>query len=156
MKEVFPPAILLAAALAATTAGCIYLGGPAGESLQANGTLVNFTNNSFLLKITFPSGAGAQNVSRVLEAGSCRYAFDCMSELANLSCAWYDAAGALACPNVTRTCFITSVDGVSPSWGGAGGYWTLLVNGKPSPVGVSCYPPRPNDELELTLTNNPI
>lgn len=122
--------------------------GPENRSQNANGT--------FTLQILFPAGSGIRNVSKTLPTVDCPHALDCISNYANVSCAWFSAAGALSCPGVAQTCFITAVDNVTPSWTGLGGYWTLLEDGLVSSVGASCLAPQAGELLQLEITNKPI
>jgi hypothetical protein len=150
----------LLAAAALLFCGCIV--SPASQQYQAaavpNSTNVTpgGVNGSFNLQIEFPPASGISNVSEKIYTTSCAHLLDCVNKYANVSCAWFDAAGALSCSGVSQTCFITAIDNVSPSWFGLGGYWTLLVNGNLSSVGASCLVPQSGQTIQLALTNRPV
>ncbi|MFH0835913.1 MAG: DUF4430 domain-containing protein, partial [Candidatus Micrarchaeota archaeon] len=98
-------------------------------------------------QVFFPSGSGQANIDE--DVLTCETAFDCFDAVAELSCDWYPAAGALGCEETEQTCLINSINGVAPS--GFNEYWQFEVNGVMAETGVSCFRPAPGDVLSIRI-----
>lgn len=112
------------------------------------------TKGNFEINLFFPKNSGENPQSFNLSTNNCSSLLDCLNLVSNVSCSYYQSVGALSCPNVTQTCFINSINGVSAQDYGFGAFWKIKEANKTTPIGVSCLPVFSNANYSIAISNN--